>query len=124
LARNRTGKAKIVTDKTLRINEALRYFSALSLSPFARKSEIKFIIPAEIPISEAAAIIATRLLIAEKTPKSETLKARATKRVKRNPKKAETKFPEKRIYVSLALWDLARPTARSIYALISQIVAD
>jgi len=58
---------------------------------------MKLTAPVDIPKSETETNIYIRFVAAEKTPKSETVRARATKSVYKNPKKAETKFPTKRM---------------------------
>lgn len=58
---------------------------------------MNFTNPAEIPISETEPMIVTKLLIAEKTPKSETDKPLAATKVKTKAKNEEIIFPPKSI---------------------------
>ena len=77
-------------------SDAFKYLRALPDSPLDSKLAIKFTNPAEIPISDTAAIIKTKLLMAENTPKSDIDIPLATRTVNKNAKKAVNKFPTKR----------------------------
>ena len=76
-----------------------------------------------MPISASEARITVKFNTAEKIPNSTILMERAAKRVKRNPQKADPKFPKNRTNVSLAVAEKRSPFPQSTYFFIISIVA-
>jgi hypothetical protein len=95
-ARAKTRREIRETAITLATSEAFKYLWEFRVSPLASKFATNETRPAEIPISAREEIMAIRLLTAEKTPKSPTLRPLAITIVNKNPKKAEATLPANR----------------------------
>ncbi len=85
------------TVKNLTRNAAFMYCLALFFFPFVQNEATKFINPEDTPMSLTEAIMTIRFAAAEKIPNSATLKALAIRRVNKKPRKAEARFPTKRM---------------------------
>ena len=77
--------------------------------------EIKLIRPEVIPISDSEVKITTKLRAAENMPKLSLSKLLERMIVKIKPQKADSKLPEKSMYVSFAVEEKARSLIFEIY---------